>query len=99
MKLILAGFVAVQENIKPSVLASAQTSQARSVLLRHRASYFPVQHKPVSMRIVQHWLRNKSVSHQPPRLHYLCQSVALLFLLSSVLEIVLWNSVNAFEQQ
>ena len=45
IKLILTGFVVVQEDIKLSVLANALTSQAQSVLLRPWALYFPVQDK------------------------------------------------------
>ena len=44
IKLILTGFFVAQENIKPLVF-NAQTSQARSIFLRPRALYFPVQHK------------------------------------------------------
>ena len=44
IKLILTGFVVVQENMEALGL-NAQTSQAQSVLLRHWTLYFPVQHR------------------------------------------------------
>ena len=45
IKLILTGFVVLQELIKPEVLMHRPRKLGLSVLLRPRALYFPVQHK------------------------------------------------------